>query len=152
MANNTQTNFSILEVYTIEYLYIWESYSCLQLWLMLFCPVWKSTTPSESFTLIYQKQKKVLMRDFGVWGKTLSCHSWERTWVLFEIERLYWRYSFGIVRYPKLEAGYLLHKKFKGAKIVKFFIFNLDFSRCPPITLNLKLNLFLMEHYRRGDI
>ena len=40
----------------------------------------------------------------------------------------------------KLEPLHLIHKKSKGAKIVKFFIFNLDFS-CPPITLNLKLKL-----------
>ena len=33
---------------------------------------------------------------------------------------------------------YLLHKKYKGAKIVTFFIFNLDFS-CLQITLHHKL-------------
>ena len=69
--------------------------------------------------------------------------------VSFKFERLYWRYSFKIMRGLKLEARYLLHKKSKGAKIVKFF--NLDFS-CPLITLNLKLNLFLMEHHRRSEI
>ena len=58
-----------------------------------------------------------------------------------------------IVRGLKLEPLHLIHKKSKGAKIVKFFIFNLDFS-CPLITLNLKLtcsstiNFFTSSCYR----
>ena len=49
-----------------------------------------------------------------------------------------WRYLFGFVRGIKLEPLHLIHKKSKGAKIVKFFIFNLDFS-CQPITMDLLL-------------
>ena len=44
--------------------------------------------------------------------------------------KVHWRYLFGIVR------GLKLDNKSKGAKIIKFLIFNLDFSY-PPITMKL---------------
>ena len=66
--------------------------------------------------------------------------------------------TFGIVRGLKFEALYLLHKKSKGAKIVKYFIFQLSTNHNESVakiqsswdtTGEVKFNLARKKFYKQ---